>query len=191
MSDLSEELINALNKLSSIDENTNLENPEIEYKKILNEIFEIYKQLKDKGNEENIHNYEMLIFSHLEELKNKFHMDEKITEITNKYLYMNNIYINEISTDIKNVIAEVNSESDMNLPSSNRKSKNRRTNYSKSVSKTLKNWLREHIRNPYPTEAEKLELCKITGLDHTQINNWFINARRRILPLMKKNLEYE
>lgn len=68
---------------------------------------------------------------------------------------------------------------------SNKYLKCKRANYSKEVSKILKNWLKENLNNPYPSEREKNDLIKMTGLDSTQINNWFINARRRILPYMK------
>jgi len=36
--------------------------------------------------------------------------------------------------------------------------------------------------HPYPTEDEKQELMRQTGLQMNQISNWFINARRRQLP---------
>lgn len=64
--------------------------------------------------------------------------------------------------------------------------KQKRTNYPKKVSKILRGWLVANMVNPYPSEAEKTALAKKTGLDQTQINNWFINARRRILPLLKQ-----
>ena len=48
--------------------------------------------------------------------------------------------------------------------------------------KVLKDWLFSHSHHPYPTDGEKEELCTITGLSLQQLNNWFINARRRILP---------
>ncbi|KAM0688120.1 homeodomain superfamily [Conglomerata obtusa] len=63
--------------------------------------------------------------------------------------------------------------------------RNKRTNYPKTISKILKNWLRNNLNSPYPSETEKVELSELTGLDQTQINNWFINARRRILPILK------
>lgn len=70
--------------------------------------------------------------------------------------------------------------------------KNKRANYPKKISRVLKNWLKENMNNPYPSESEKLMLMDLTGLDATQINNWFINARRRILPYMKsKYIKYE
>lgn len=44
------------------------------------------------------------------------------------------------------------------------------------------NWLREHQDKPYPNDDEKGMLIKQTGLSITQINYWFTNARRRLLP---------
>ncbi|XP_052804616.1 homeobox protein 5-like isoform X2 [Mya arenaria] len=43
-------------------------------------------------------------------------------------------------------------------------------------------WLRQHKDNPYPNDDEKAMLIKQTGLTINQINYWFTNARRRILP---------
>ncbi|XP_063684820.1 uncharacterized protein LOC134818998 isoform X2 [Bolinopsis microptera] len=43
----------------------------------------------------------------------------------------------------------------------------------------LSTWLRNNLKNPYPTISEKKELMKKTGLDRGQIRQWFVNARRR------------
>ncbi|XAR49262.1 hypothetical protein NMG60_11032391 [Bertholletia excelsa] len=43
----------------------------------------------------------------------------------------------------------------------------------------LLDWWNSHYRWPYPTEEEKTKLSEITGLDQKQINNWFINQRKR------------
>ncbi|CAA7388982.1 unnamed protein product [Spirodela intermedia] len=40
-------------------------------------------------------------------------------------------------------------------------------------------WWKTHYRWPYPTEEEKAMLAEVTGLDQKQINNWFINQRKR------------
>ena len=43
-------------------------------------------------------------------------------------------------------------------------------------------WLRKHQDNPYPNDDEKEMLIQKTKLTINQINYWFTNARRRILP---------
>ncbi|XP_050888472.1 homeobox protein knotted-1-like 1 isoform X2 [Lathyrus oleraceus] len=43
----------------------------------------------------------------------------------------------------------------------------------------LLDWWNIHYRWPYPTEDEKMQLSETTGLDIKQINNWFINQRKR------------
>ncbi|XP_021727071.1 homeobox protein knotted-1-like 6 isoform X2 [Chenopodium quinoa] len=40
-------------------------------------------------------------------------------------------------------------------------------------------WWNAHYKWPYPTEADKIALAEMTGLDQRQINNWFINQRKR------------
>lgn len=45
----------------------------------------------------------------------------------------------------------------------------------------LTQWLWDHSAQPYPSEEEKTTLVAQTGLTLVQINNWFSNARRRIL----------
>lgn len=60
-----------------------------------------------------------------------------------------------------------------------------RANFPMDTSQLLRAWLKENMDNPYPSDAEKAYLCQKTGLGPAQINNWFINARRRILPFMK------
>ncbi|CAA0831515.1 Homeobox protein knotted-1-like 7 [Striga hermonthica] len=43
----------------------------------------------------------------------------------------------------------------------------------------LKNWWQQHAKWPYPTEDDKARLVEQTGLQLKQINNWFINQRKR------------
>ncbi|XP_024522124.1 homeobox protein knotted-1-like 7 [Selaginella moellendorffii] len=43
----------------------------------------------------------------------------------------------------------------------------------------LKAWWHAHSKWPYPTEDEKARLVQETGLELKQINNWFINQRKR------------
>jgi hypothetical protein len=60
-------------------------------------------------------------------------------------------------------------------------------NLPKNAVETLKDWLFGHFLHPYPTDEEKAVLASSTKLNLTQVNNWFINARRRIWrPIIKK-----
>ncbi|KAG0496549.1 hypothetical protein HPP92_001240 [Vanilla planifolia] len=43
----------------------------------------------------------------------------------------------------------------------------------------LLDWWNSHYKWPYPTEDEKAKLAELTSLDQKQINNWFINQRKR------------
>ena len=43
----------------------------------------------------------------------------------------------------------------------------------------LKSWWQTHAKWPYPTEEDKARLVQETGLQLKQINNWFINQRKR------------
>jgi len=51
----------------------------------------------------------------------------------------------------------------------------------------MTDWLRQHQDNPYPNDDEKEDLIASTRLTMNQINYWFTNARRRLLP--KWNLQ--
>lgn len=54
----------------------------------------------------------------------------------------------------------------------------------KKATRVMKAWLFQHISHPYPTEDEKLQIASQTNLTLLQVNNWFINGRRRILQPM-------
>lgn len=51
--------------------------------------------------------------------------------------------------------------------------------FSKEVVRMLRNWLSAHKARPYPSNEEMELLQQRTGLNKTQISNWFANARRR------------
>ncbi|XP_062502685.1 homeobox protein Meis3-like isoform X2 [Corticium candelabrum] len=56
--------------------------------------------------------------------------------------------------------------------------------FPKSATNVMKAWLFQHLAHPYPSEDQKRQLSQETGLTILQVNNWFINARRRIVQPM-------
>ncbi|KAK3920869.1 Homeobox protein PKNOX2 [Frankliniella fusca] len=54
----------------------------------------------------------------------------------------------------------------------------------KHATSIMRSWLFQHLVHPYPTEDEKRTIAAQTNLTLLQVNNWFINARRRILQPM-------
>lgn len=65
-----------------------------------------------------------------------------------------------------------------------RNAKTKRGILPKNATNVMKKWLFQHIIHPYPTEEEKKQIAFQTNLTLIQVNNWFINARRRILQPM-------
>ncbi|XP_050096868.1 homeobox protein Meis1-like [Anopheles aquasalis] len=57
----------------------------------------------------------------------------------------------------------------------------------KQATGVMRAWLFQHLVHPYPTEDEKRAIAAQTSLTLLQVNNWFINARRRILLPMLEN----
>lgn len=54
-----------------------------------------------------------------------------------------------------------------------------RTKAHKSQTLPLRHWYLCHRDNPYPSDAQKRTLSKLSNLSIDQISTWFINARRR------------
>lgn len=66
---------------------------------------------------------------------------------------------------------------------SKRKSNGRtgKKNLSSECVATLKEWYDKHTDWPYPATSDKVELAKKTGMQEETVNNWFINARKRLM----------
>nr|XP_006811519.1 PREDICTED: homeobox protein Meis2 isoform X5 [Saccoglossus kowalevskii] len=56
--------------------------------------------------------------------------------------------------------------------------------FPKAATNIMRAWLFQHLTHPYPSEEQKKQLAQDTGLTILQVNNWFINARRRIVQPM-------
>ncbi|KAL6880762.1 hypothetical protein J3F83DRAFT_719736 [Trichoderma novae-zelandiae] len=51
--------------------------------------------------------------------------------------------------------------------------------FSREALRILRSWLTSNHRHPYPSNEDKENLARQTGLNKTQISNWVANARRR------------
>jgi len=77
-----------------------------------------------------------------------------------------------------------NDQSSQNMTvNSKRKTRN---NLPKETTYVLLKWLNDHLNHPYPNSFEKNQLMMSTGLNQQQLSNWFINARRRKIKLLKE-----
>ncbi|XP_070259016.1 LOW QUALITY PROTEIN: homeobox protein Meis3 [Myotis yumanensis] len=56
--------------------------------------------------------------------------------------------------------------------------------FPKVATNIMRAWLFQHLSHPNPSEEQKKQLAQDTGLTILQVNNWFINARRRIVQPM-------
>lgn len=66
----------------------------------------------------------------------------------------------------------------------NKKRQKKRGIFPKVATNIMRAWLFQHLTHPYPSEDQKKQLAQDTGLTILQVNNWFINARRRIVQPM-------
>lgn len=71
---------------------------------------------------------------------------------------------------------------------SSKKRQRKRGIFPKVATNMMRAWLFQHFSHPYPSEEQKKQLANDTGLTILQVNNWFINARRRIVqPMIDSN----
>ncbi|CAF2092196.1 unnamed protein product [Rotaria magnacalcarata] len=66
----------------------------------------------------------------------------------------------------------------------NKRRHKKRGIFPKAATSLMRAWLFQHLNHPYPSEEQKKILARETNLNILQVNNWFINARRRIVQPM-------
>lgn len=78
----------------------------------------------------------------------------------------------------------VGSGGEDDLDDNTKKRQKKRGIFPKVATNIMRAWLFQHLTHPYPSEEQKKQLAQDTGLTILQVNNWFINARRRIVQPM-------
>jgi hypothetical protein len=111
-----------------------------------------------------------------------------LQEETKKYQYHQQAIRGPVTRSLTGRSAQIGkrtkrlSKQKKSLKQQHQQQRHKREKTSPTSQKLLKDWLFSHSTCPYPNEEEKEELCVKTHLTLQQLNNWFINARRRILP---------
>ncbi|XP_055322412.1 homeobox protein PKNOX1-like isoform X1 [Sitodiplosis mosellana] len=81
-------------------------------------------------------------------------------------------------------IDSINDDLSSNVSNTSGSKRQKRGILPKQATSVMRAWLFQHLVHPYPTEDEKRAIAAQTNLTLLQVNNWFINARRRILQPM-------
>ncbi|KAG9283192.1 homeobox protein Meis2b isoform X1 [Astyanax mexicanus] len=86
----------------------------------------------------------------------------------------------ELGDGLENNLASPGTDED----DPDKKRQKKRGIFPKVATNIMRAWLFQHLTHPYPSEEQKKQLAQDTGLTILQVNNWFINARRRIVQPM-------
>ena len=65
-----------------------------------------------------------------------------------------------------------------------------RINFTKRVQKVLKDWLKNNMHNPYPSQQQKEQLAREAGITSKQVQIWFSNRRTRMKNKKPKKLSF-
>ncbi|KAI5168799.1 hypothetical protein PAEPH01_0432 [Pancytospora epiphaga] len=136
----------------------------------------------------------LILFLLLERLKTTISFENKLVELVNYFVdtYLATISKHHVKKSVKHNEENRNKKTQKQevislatkLPTQ-LNIKLARSNYSQETTNTLLMWLQNNVNKPYPSSNEKIMLSELTGLSVLQVNNWFINARRRILKYFK------
>jgi hypothetical protein len=171
---------------------TNIECMLFEFRKILNETFKFSNKIKV---DQNVKELEMVtelsrtIIILFEHHINNFHVYSDRSEGPPKGLVENFEAFNKIDEEMTkdylvekylDLSADPCAKSILQSNCGNSKSpKCGRTNFSPDVIKILTSWIKTNKDNPFPSLEEKQKLVSSTKISMKQLNNWFVNARRR------------
>jgi len=109
-------------------------------------------------------------------------IQQRIPTITAKNKTSKNSKLKNSSTSSSKRRVEEDAEASSPPLNSSTDSSKKRSRLPPNSVAIFRHWLFNHLESPYPSEEEKEELASKAGLRITQVNNWFTNARRRILP---------
>ncbi|XP_043931896.1 homeobox protein Meis2 isoform X1 [Protopterus annectens] len=112
------------------------------------------------------------------------HTTMRILAVHNQLHQPNGLWRAEISGDVLDNSVASPGTGDDDDPDKDKKRQKKRGIFPKVATNIMRAWLFQHLTHPYPSEEQKKQLAQDTGLTILQVNNWFINARRRIVQPM-------
>lgn len=105
--------------------------------------------------------------------------------LTNSPTFNQNHYSNSYNRAYQSYYSPISVQNQRYTGSSQSFAISKKSSFPKEASQILLGWLQKNRSNPYPSDGEKDDLRQQTGLTMVQINNWFTNARRRVLKRWK------
>ncbi|XP_045187479.1 homeobox protein Meis1-like [Mercenaria mercenaria] len=110
--------------------------------------------------------------------------DTPVTSQSNTNSSQNADNNSEAGDCLDNSVGSGEGTADEDCEDRNPKRQKKRGIFPKVATNIMRAWLFQHLTHPYPSEEQKKQLAQDTGLTILQVNNWFINARRRIVQPM-------
>jgi hypothetical protein len=123
------------------------------------------------------------------ELRELLTVDDKfLTALNNLNYLLDNVHVDDrhilahiyVLLDMK--VRQVSTESALLKNIGNNKNRRLKNEQAEIKKNALMKWLEQNLDNPYPTQDMKFLLSSQTGMTIKQLDNWFINARRRVVP---------
>ncbi|ROL55307.1 Homeobox protein Meis2 [Anabarilius grahami] len=113
---------------------------------------------------------------------NQYALSETISE--NKIICVRPVIIQSVASSRDGLDNSLASPGTGDEDDQDKKRQKKRGIFPKVATNIMRAWLFQHLTHPYPSEEQKKQLAQDTGLTILQVNNWFINARRRIVQPM-------
>ncbi|UJR26575.1 hypothetical protein I4U23_007896 [Adineta vaga] len=123
-------------------------------------------------------------FSSIQPSNNYMPSSSSTTTTTPPTIHYSHQSIDETDKSSENFESSIEGDYYEENDDNNKRRQKKRGIFPKAATSLMRAWLFQHLNHPYPSEEQKKILARETNLNILQVNNWFINARRRIVQPM-------